>query len=109
MNIHTRKLETEISDSDVNEALSVLKKWRDQGGKLDLSDKNLIPPEVASLWMHYPELTDTYSDDFKLDGEYKALVNNSLSFIAILPKITSSTPDSKIESKVSRFLTPPPN
>ena len=72
MNIHTRKLESEISDSDVDEALSVLKKWRDQGGKLDLSDKNLIPPEVAGLWMHYPELTDKYSDDFKLDVEYKA-------------------------------------
>ena len=72
MNIHTRELESEISDSEVNEALSVLKKWRDQGGKLDLSDKNLISPEVASLWMHYPELTDKYLDDFKLDGEYKA-------------------------------------
>ena len=72
MNIHTRKLESGISDSDVDEALSVLKKWRDQGGKLDLSDKNVITPEVASLWMHYPELTDKYSDDFKLDGEYKA-------------------------------------
>ena len=72
MNIHTRKLESEISDSDVNEALSVLKKWRDQGGKLDPSDKNLTSPEVASLLMHYPELTDKYSDDFKLDAEYKA-------------------------------------
>ena len=72
MNVHTRKLESEISDSDVNEALSVLKKWKEQGGKLDLSDKNMIPPEVSSLWMHYPELTDKYSDDFKLDGEYKA-------------------------------------
>ena len=72
MNVHTRKLESEISDSDVNEALSVLKKWRDQGGKLDLSDKNLIPSEVANLLMNYPELTDKYSDDFKLDGEYKA-------------------------------------
>ena len=72
MNVHTRKLESEISDSDVNEALSVLKKWRDQGGKFDFSDNNLIPPEFASLWMQYPELTDDYSDDFKLDGEYKA-------------------------------------
>ena len=72
MNIHTRELESEISDSEVNEALSVLKKWRDQGGKIDLSDKNLIPSEVASLWMHYPELTDKYSDDFEPDGEYKA-------------------------------------
>ena len=72
MNIHTRKLESEISDSDVNEALSVLQKWRNQGGKLDLSDKNLIPPEVASLLMNYPDLTDKYSNDFKLDGEYKA-------------------------------------
>ena len=72
MNIHTRKLESEISDSDVNEALSVLKKWRDQGGKLDLSDKNLIPTEVDSARMHYPELTNKYSDDFKMDSDYKA-------------------------------------
>ena len=70
MNIHTRKLESEISESDVNEAISVLQKWRNQGG--DLSDKDLIPSEVASLWINYPELTDKYSDDFKLDGEYKA-------------------------------------
>ena len=72
MNVHTRKLESEISDSDVNEALSVLKKWRDQGGKLDFSNNKLIPPDLASLWMQYPELTDDYSDDFKLDGEYRA-------------------------------------
>jgi GTP cyclohydrolase I len=32
----------------------------------------LIPPELASLWMQYPELTDDYSDDFKLDGRYRA-------------------------------------
>ena len=69
MNVHTRKLESEISDSDVNEALSVLKKWRDQGGKLDFSNNNLIHPELASLWMQYPDLTDDYSDNFKLDGE----------------------------------------
>ena len=56
MNVHTRKLESEISDSDVNEALSVLKKWRDQGGKFDFSDNNLIPPEFASLWMQYLSL-----------------------------------------------------
>ena len=72
MNIHTRKLESEISESEVNEALAVLQKWRDQGGELDLSDEKLIPPQVASLLSRYPELTDKYSNDFKLDGEYKA-------------------------------------
>ena len=72
MNIHTRKLESEISESEVNEALAVLQKWRDQGGELDLSDEKLIPSQVASLWMRYPELTDKYSNDFKLDGQYKA-------------------------------------
>ena len=72
MNIHTRKLGAEISESEVNEALAVLQKWRDQGGELDLSDEKLIPPQVASLLSRYPELTDKYSNDFKLDGEYKA-------------------------------------
>ena len=72
MNIHTRKLESEISESEVNEALAVLQKWKDQGGVLDLSDEKLMPPQVVSLWMQYPELTDNYSNDFKLDGEYKA-------------------------------------
>ena len=69
MNVHTRKLESEISESEVNEALAVLQKWRDQGGELDLSDEKLMPPQVASLWLRYPELTDKYSSDFKLDGE----------------------------------------
>ena len=72
MNIHTRKLESEISDTDVNEALSVLQKWRDQGGKLNRSDKNLISPEVDSEWTNYPELTNKYPDNFKLDSDYKA-------------------------------------
>ena len=72
MNIHTRKLGAEISESEVNEALAVLQKWRDQGGELDLSDEKLIHPQVASLLSRYPELTDKYSNDFKLDGEYKA-------------------------------------
>ena len=72
MNIHTRKLESEISESEFNEALAVLQKWKDQGGELDLSDEKVIPPQIANLWMHYPELTDKYSNDFKLDGEYKA-------------------------------------
>ncbi len=72
MNIHTRKLGEEISESEVNEALAVLQKWKDQGGVLDLSDEKLMPPQVVSLWMQYPELTDNYSNDFKLDGEYKA-------------------------------------
>ena len=72
MNIHTRKLESEISESEVNEALAVLQKWRDQGGELDLSDEKLLPPQIANLWMRYPALTDKYSNDFKLDGEYKA-------------------------------------
>ena len=39
----------------------------------------------------------------------QAFVNSSLSFIAILPKITLSTPDEKIKSRVSRSLTPPPS
>ena len=72
MNIHTRKLESEISESEVSDALAVLQKWKDQGGELDLSDDKLIPPQVASLWMRYPDLTDQYSNDFKLDGDYKA-------------------------------------
>ena len=38
-----------------------------------------------------------------------AFVNSSLSFIAMLPKITLSTPDEKIKSRVSRSLTPPPS
>jgi GTP cyclohydrolase I len=71
MNIHTRKLESEISDADVNEALSVLQKWRDQGGNLDLSDMNLIPLEVDSKGMHHPKLTNKYPDDFELDSDYK--------------------------------------
>ena len=82
MNIHTRKLESEISESEVleseisesevNEALSVLQKWRDQGGNLDLFDEKAITPEIESLLMSYPELIDKYSSDFKLDSEYKA-------------------------------------
>ena len=48
MNIHTRKLESEISESEVNEALSVLKKWRDQGGEIDLSNENIHPSEVTN-------------------------------------------------------------
>ena len=72
MNIHTRKLKSEISESEVNEALAVLQKWRDQGGELDLSDETLLPPQVVSLLSRYPELTDKYSNDFTLDGEYKA-------------------------------------
>ena len=72
MNIHTRKLESEISESEFNEALAVLQKWKDQGGELDLSDEKLITPQVASLLSRYPELTDKYSNDFKLDGDYKA-------------------------------------
>ena len=71
MNIHTRKLESEISDADVNEALSVLQKWRDQGGNLDLCDMNLIPLEVDSKGMHHPKLTNKYPDDFELDSDYK--------------------------------------
>jgi len=72
MNIHTRKLESDISESEVNEALAVLQKWRDQGGELDLLDETLLPPQVVSLLSRYPELTDKYSNDFTLDGEYKA-------------------------------------
>ena len=58
MNIHTRKLESEISESEVNEALSVLKKWRDQGGEIDLSNENIHPSEVTNLWVDYPKLND---------------------------------------------------
>jgi hypothetical protein len=46
MNIHTRKLESDISESEVNEALSVLQKWRDQGGDLTFLKNRL---RVASL------------------------------------------------------------
>ena len=60
MNIHTRKLESEISESEVSEALSVLKKWRDQGGEIDLSNENIHPSEVTNLWVDYPKLNDKY-------------------------------------------------
>ena len=72
MNIHTRKLESEISESEVNEALSVLKKWRDQGGEIDLSNENIHPSEVTNLWVDYPKLNDKYPTEFNLDADYKA-------------------------------------
>ena len=71
MNIHTRKLMSDISESEVHEALSVLQKWRDQGGDLNFSSTDLASPAVTSLWTQYPELTDKYQTDFKLDGDYK--------------------------------------
>ena len=72
MNIHTRKLESEISESEVNEALSVLKKWRDQGGEIDLSNENTHPSEITNLWVDYPKLNDKYPTEFNLDADYKA-------------------------------------
>ena len=72
MNIHTRKLESEISESEVNEALSVLKKWRDQGGEIDLSNENIHPSEVKNQWVDYPKLNDKYPTEFNLDADYKA-------------------------------------
>ena len=54
MNIHTRKLKSEISESEVNEALSVLKKWRDQGGEIELSNENIRPPDVSNPQIDYP-------------------------------------------------------
>ena len=72
MNIHTRKLESEISESEVNKALSVLKKWRDQGGEIDLSNENIHPSEVTNLWVDYPKLNDKYPTEFNLDADYKA-------------------------------------
>ena len=72
MNIHTRKLDSEISKSEVKEALSVLKKWRDQGGEIDLSNENIHSSEVANLWLNYPKLNDEYPAEFNLDAEYKA-------------------------------------
>ena len=72
MNIHTRKLESEISECEVNEALSVIQKWRDQGGELDRSKENLIALKDANTSMRYPELVDKYPTEFKLNGEYKA-------------------------------------
>ena len=72
MNIHTRKLESEISESEVNEALSVLKKWRDQGGEIDLSNENIHPSEVTNLWVDYPKLNDKYPTEFNIDADYKA-------------------------------------
>ena len=71
MNIHTRKLMSDISESEVHEALSVLQKWRDQGGDLNFSSTDLASPAVTSLWTQYPKLTDKYQTDFKLDGDYK--------------------------------------
>ena len=50
MNIHTRKLMSDISESEVHEALSVLQKWRDQGGDLNFSSTDLASPEATSLW-----------------------------------------------------------
>ena len=72
MNIHTRKLESEISESEVNEALSVLKKWRDQGGEIDLSNENIRPPDVSNPQIDYPKLNDKYPTEFNLDADYKA-------------------------------------
>ena len=59
MNIHTRKLESDISDSEVNEALSVLHKWMEQGGGLDRLNETSVPSEVAKFLTDYPDLTDT--------------------------------------------------
>jgi len=72
MNIHTRKLESEISECEVNKALSVIQKWRDQGGELDRSKENLIALKDVNTSMRYPELVDKYPTEFKLNGEYKA-------------------------------------
>ena len=72
MNVHTRKLESEISESEVNEALSVLKKWRDQGGEINFSNENIHPSEVANLLVDYPKLNDKYPTEFNLDADYKA-------------------------------------
>ena len=72
MNIHTRKLESEISESEVNKALSVLKKWRDQGGEIDLSNENIRPPDVSNPQIDYPKLNDEYPTEFNLDADYKA-------------------------------------
>ena len=72
MNIHTRKLESDISDSEVNEALSVLHKWMEKGGGFDRLNETSVPSEVAKLLTDYPDLIDTYQTDFAIDGEYKS-------------------------------------
>jgi GTP cyclohydrolase I len=72
MNIHTRKLESDISESEVNEALSVLHKWMEQDGGLDRFDETSVPFEVAKFLLDYPKLTDTYPTDFTIDSEYKS-------------------------------------
>ena len=72
MNVHTRKVESEISESEVNEALSVLKRWRDQGGEINLSNENIHQSEVANLLVDYPKLNDKYPTEFNLDADYKA-------------------------------------
>ena len=72
MNIHTRKLESDISDSEVNEALSVLHKWMEQGGEFDRLNETSVPSEVEKFLTDYPDLTDTYPTDFAVDGEYKS-------------------------------------
>mgnify|MGYP001178801705 FL=1 len=72
MNIHTRKLESEISECEFNQALSVIQKWKDQGGELDRVKENLIASKDATALMRYPELADKYPTEFKLNGEYKA-------------------------------------
>jgi hypothetical protein len=68
MNIHTRKLESDISESEVNQAISVLHKWMEQGGGLDRLNETSVPFEVAKFLPDYPELTDTYPNYFKIDG-----------------------------------------
>ena len=72
MNIHTRKPESDISDSEVNEALSVLHKWMEQGGGFDRLNETSVPSEVSKFLTDYPDLTDTYPTDFAIDGEYKS-------------------------------------
>ena len=73
MNIHTRKLESEISECEFNQALSVIQKWKDQGGELDRVKENLIAPKDATALMRYPELADKYPTEFKLMGSIKLL------------------------------------
>ena len=42
------------------------------------------------MLMNYPELTDKYSDDFKLDGEYKASLPDYFKKLLKIKRLTHS-------------------
>lgn len=69
MNIHTREVEKLPTDSDVESALEVLRKWIAGGESNELSSPDakilsrLLPSE-------YPDLKNVYEDDFSTDSAY---------------------------------------